>query len=122
MTDTNQDTIGETNVTKRKGVAIFAVSFILAIWLTIGSPENGLGDFVFLLISLLIGGFLIGTEGGRKAVKEFIDTIDLDPGNQQQQQQRVGGKTSKPTKLCSECGWKNPKGNNYCHDCGKELD
>ncbi|WP_148290967.1 zinc ribbon domain-containing protein [Halorhabdus tiamatea] len=31
--------------------------------------------------------------------------------------------SSKPNqkKICQNCGWQNPKDNNYCHDCGEEL-
>jgi membrane protease subunit (stomatin/prohibitin family) len=38
----------------------------------------------------------------------------------QQQQQQVGG-DSEPTRICPDCGWKNPESNNYCNDCGYEL-
>ncbi|MFC6990201.1 zinc-ribbon domain-containing protein [Haloplanus sp. GCM10025708] len=44
---------------------------------------------------------------------------DAETGNQQQQQ---GKPSSKSKQICSNCGWKNPKANNYCHDCGAELD
>lgn len=125
MPTTNQDTIGETNISKIKGASIFGISLILAIWFTIASPENGLGAFISLLFLFLFLGFLVGTEGGRKAAKKAIEDMQEEMENQngQQQQQQVGGKSSsEPTQVCSECGWKNPKNNNYCHDCGSELD
>jgi len=38
------------------------------------------------------------------------------------QQQQQSPSKSKQKVVCSSCGWKNPKSNNYCHDCGEELE
>ncbi|MFY4815845.1 zinc-ribbon domain-containing protein [Halorubrum sp. Atlit-26R] len=46
---------------------------------------------------------------------------DGEIGNLQQQQQQLGD-NSQPTVVCTNCGWKNPKSNNYCHDCGESLE
>lgn len=46
---------------------------------------------------------------------------DHDGGGQQSQQQQEVS-SSGPKRVCSECGWQNPQGNNFCHDCGSELE
>jgi len=38
------------------------------------------------------------------------------------QQHQQSSSESKPKVICSSCGWKNPTTNNYCHDCGEELE
>jgi hypothetical protein len=66
-----------------------------------------------LVLGGSLGGLMIFTESGR----EFMQEISENMENQQQQQSG-----SKGAKICPNCGWKNPKENNYCHDCGEKLD
>lgn len=69
--------------------------------------------FAFIVMGAIFGGvaWVFATESG-KAFREEVES-------QQQQQQSSG--SSEPKVVCSECGWQNPKNNNYCHDCGAEL-
>lgn len=71
----------------------------------------------FIGMGFLFGGvaWLFVTESGKKFRKEFAENM-----NDMQQQQQASS-SSKPKVVCSECGWQNPKTNNYCHDCGSEL-
>ncbi|MGQ3331221.1 hypothetical protein [Halorubrum sp. FL23] len=78
--------------------------------------------FGFFVISFIVGGVAWGfaTKSGRKFTKELFDNIEE---MEQQQQQSVSTSTSSEPKIvCSTCGWKNPKNNNYCHDCGEKLE
>lgn len=52
----------------------------------------------------------------RKEVSENMET----PQQQNQQQTKTGSSQVEQI-VCQNCGWKNPKTNNYCHDCGNEL-
>lgn len=75
----------------------------------------------FFVISFIFGGvaWAFATKSGAKFRKEFVDNIE---GMEQQQQQSVSTSSStEQNMVCSNCGWKNPKSNNYCHDCGEEL-
>lgn len=102
--------------------AILISSLILAIIITV-SNGGGIGAFIFFFIGSLglIG--LVSTKRGRMALIQAVLEIQEEMDNQNMQQQQVGGQSSsQPTQICSECGWKNPKKNNYCHDCGSELD
>jgi muramoyltetrapeptide carboxypeptidase LdcA involved in peptidoglycan recycling len=55
-------------------------------------------------------------EAFRKEVSENMET----PQQQNQQQTKMGSSQVEQI-VCQNCGWKNPKTNNYCHDCGNEL-
>lgn len=70
----------------------------------------------FFVVGIFFAGiaWLVGTASGRELMKEISDNMD-----QQQQQQSTGSSEAK--RICSECGWQNPKINNYCHDCGALL-
>jgi len=41
--------------------------------------------------------------------------------SQSQQQEIKTGSSQKEKIVCQSCGWKNPKTNKFCHDCGDEL-
>ena len=76
-------------------------------------------DPVFPLVcGLAVGGigFLTFTRSGVAMRRTFND---LQSDDQQQQQSSYA--SSEPKRICSNCGWQNPKANSYCHDCGEEL-
>lgn len=84
----------------------------------VSNPQDPV--FSFFVIGSIAGGvaWMMATESGVKVAKAMGNDIS----QQGQQQQQVGGSSSSGgTVICSECGWKNPKSNNYCHDCGAEL-
>lgn len=70
----------------------------------------------FFTVGFLCGGvaWAFATESGTVFREEFVENVNE---NQQQQQ----ATPSKPKVVCASCGWQNPKGNNYCHDCGERL-
>jgi membrane protease subunit (stomatin/prohibitin family) len=61
--------------------------------------------------------------------REFVKIMEqsMEEAQQQQQngtqQQQQNGTTQSQTEqvVCQSCGWKNPKANNFCHDCGNEI-
>jgi hypothetical protein len=76
----------------------------------------------FFVISFIFGGvaWAFATKSGTKFRKEFVDS--MEEIEQQQQEQSVSTSSNVDQNVvCSECGWKNPNSNNYCHDCGEEL-
>ena len=79
-------------------------------------PIFGIGGAI-LSPSEPVSGFVSGMLWAVILGALFIGVLMTDISGSQQQQQQVGG-NSEPTKICPECGWKNPKSNNYCHDCG----
>jgi Na+-transporting NADH:ubiquinone oxidoreductase subunit NqrB len=100
-------------------VGFFVVGGILGTIFNPAEPASG-----FLVFGFLIGGvaWALATESGRKSLEEFADIIEEMDQQQPQQQQSVStSSTVEKNVVCSECGWKNPKSNNYCHDCGEEL-
>lgn len=66
-----------------------------------------------IIIGVPIASLLLFTESGQEFLKEISESME----NQQQQQQN----SSKNKQICSNCGWRNPPSNNYCHDCGTDL-
>ena len=91
-----------------------------------------LGGIIFGLMAapgefsstFLSGVILAGTVGWlgftRTGATFWKGTMKIIKGASQQQEQKPS--SSEPTRICSNCGWRNPEENNYCHDCGKELD
>ena len=69
--------------------------------------------FTFLIIGLGAGGiaWAFATESGKQLREEI----------EKQQQQQQSSDNTEPKVVCSECGWQNPRKNNYCHDCGEDL-
>jgi membrane protease subunit (stomatin/prohibitin family) len=84
-------------------------------------PVFGIGGAI-LNSSEPVSGFVSGMLWAVILGVLFVGVLMTDlSGNQQQQQQQVGG-DSGPTRICPECGWKNPESNNYCNDCGFSFD
>jgi hypothetical protein len=77
----------------------------------INSPSTPISGFITGSIGL---GFLVGIIAVALIAKET-------GGSKGQQQQQQVGSDSEPTIICPECGWKNPKSNQYCNDCGYEF-
>lgn len=98
-----------------KKITIFLGTF-LSVGLLIGSIAIGeLG--VGLIVAVIAIGVLITLANvDNEAWGEFL--VDLEDINHQQQS---SFSESDPTRICSSCGWQNPRNNNYCHDCGSEL-
>lgn len=95
---------------------VAGVFLVGGIFGAISNPSDPVSGF--LVIGLISGGvaWAFATESGRIFREEFMENME-----QAQQQQQQNTSNSKPKVICSNCGWKNPKGNNYCHDCGEEL-
>lgn len=78
--------------------------------------------FGFLTIGSIAGGvaWMMATKSGVQFAKAW--NIDNSSSNTSNQQTTINSReNNEPTKICSSCGWKNPKSNTYCHDCGSEL-
>lgn len=88
------------------GIAVL-LGGVVGLFLNPSEPISSFFGGMFLMA--IVGVFIIGAL--------VSDTSDFN----NQQQQQTGG-NSKPKVVCSSCGWKNPKSNNYCHDCGEELE
>lgn len=73
----------------------------------------------FFVIGFIAGGVVWGlaTESGVK----FVKTMGYDIADNQQQQQSFGSGGKEEFIVCQDCGLKNPKSNNYCHDCEEPL-
>jgi len=111
----NKNFQGENSSNSQWGVVagVFLVGGIL------GAASNPDPIFGFFVIGFIFGGvaWAFVTESGKTFRKEFQKNMD----NMQQQQQQSSS-SSQPKVVCSNCGWRNPKSNNYCHDCGEKLD
>lgn len=116
-----KSTIGDTNVTVQRGAIIIILSFLIAMFVVIVNPEaSTFGTFIsqFLAYTFIIS--IVATKGGRKMVMNLAEEWNnIDMNNQNTE--KINTNSSEPTKICSSCGWKNPKSNTYCHDCGSEL-
>lgn len=103
---------------------IVAVAFLLggSMGLFSNPTEPTYGFFLF---GVTFGGatWLVLTDSGRQfrqEFSEFKEEIAEEIDETKQQQQQIPS-SSKPKIICGNCGWQNPKGNNYCHDCGEEV-
>lgn len=80
--------------------------------------------FGFLTIGFIAGGaaWMKLTKSGVQFAKAMnLDNSSSSSSTSTQQKTINRNKNNEPTKICSSCGWKNPKSNTYCHDCGSEL-
>jgi len=92
--------------------------------ITSGFVGAGIGAFIAgsffwgtVLIMIPIGLWFVFTKTGRESLNSFAESMEeLEQGQQGQ------NKKSKPKKICTECGWQNHVENNYCNDCGTELE
>ena len=90
----------------------------------------GAGIFTFFggILGLLanlsepISGFVAGVFLAGILSAVVVAAILSDGGGFNNQQQQQASSSSEAKVVCSSCGWKNPKSNNYCHDCGEELE
>lgn len=89
--------------------------FVGGILGAVANPAEPLSGF--FVIGLIVGGvaWSFATKSGKKFRTEFME-------NMEDAQQQQASSSSSPKVVCSNCGWKNPKTNNYCHDCGEQLD
>lgn len=101
----SQDGVGRVLITT------FIIGGIIGVIANPAQPVTG-----FLGIGFVFSGiaWLFGTESGARFREEVKDNME-----EAQQEQQFS--SSKPKVVCSNCGWQNPKGNNYCHDCGTKL-
>lgn len=98
------------------GVVVFILSLLLA---SAVSPNPGI--FLFLLSAPL---FILMTTASKSGVamrREFVKIMEQSMEETQQQQQDGTTQSQTDKVVCQSCGWKNPKANNFCHDCGNEL-
>lgn len=95
-------------------VALIALFFGFA-----GAAESQQPASSFIFSALFFGGiaWLLLTEAGR----DVLNSITSMANQQQQQQAGTGGGENGGKRICSNCGWRNPVSNNYCHDCGEPL-
>lgn len=78
------------------------------------------GEFLISML-LILPLFILAvfTNLGREIVAQIIHIFKQAAANADQNQATFGAGKKKLT--CPSCGWQNPDGNNYCHDCGSEL-
>jgi len=92
---------------------------------------GGLGSTLLLdgsnFVSFIITGclvaspfWLIFTESGAEWGVENL--MDSTPENVKQTSDSKTSTESRSNVVCQTCGWQNSRENNYCHDCGEELD
>jgi membrane protease subunit (stomatin/prohibitin family) len=96
------------------------VGFIMGVVVTIAMGAELLAGVVFYSLGFTVLGLALGTKEGRDELRKIWKEAKKR-NDQQQQQQQVGG-DSEPTRICPDCGWKNPESNNYCNDCGFPFD
>lgn len=101
-------------------VAIGVVVFIIGGLLGAGSNPDPAVGFMGIGFLFLIVAWVIITESG-VAFRRVMSKEMAEAAEQQQQQTINTGKSNEKTRACQNCGWQNPKNNNYCHDCGNEL-
>lgn len=99
----------------------FLIGGILGPMINPAEPVSG-----FFVFGFTIGGvaWVFATKSGRKSWEEFVNWVEkMEQQQQKEQQQSISTSSSTEQNIvCSNCGWKNPKSNNYCHDCGGELE
>ena len=98
-----------------KAIGIF-VGILFTLGLIIGALGAGEPGAALFILAIAGGIFVALTKEGRKAGREFMK--ELEQANQQQSNSSKSGST----RVCSNCGWQNPASNNFCHDCGSELE
>lgn len=104
---------------KQQWSVVGGVFLIFGIMGSIGNPQQPISSF------FLLGGFagfcawVMATESAAKLAKAM--NLDSRSSTSNQQKTINSNNNNEPTKICSSCGWKNPKSNSYCHDCGSEL-
>lgn len=100
------------------GIAIgaFLIGGIIGAMANPSQPVAG-----FIVIGIMFAGvalFLVALFTQPEEMKEAWEELK-DAWEEAQQQQTSSSSKSKI--VCSNCGWKNPEDNNYCHDCGEKL-
>jgi ribosomal protein L40E len=120
MSDTTDDLESELEDAdappKSHVTAIVLGSLVVSAILVSSSPDVGIVALIFYFIGFTTLGMMIFTKEGRNATKEIIQEVQQGDNKVQ-----VENTSTERKQICSECGWKNPKSNNYCHDCGSEL-
>lgn len=97
-----------------RGGAVIGIGVVVIVFSAmIMPPESAV---VWGMMVSFVSAFAI-TQWG-VVTRRVLSDHKQDTGSQQQQQ----SSSSKPKQICSNCGWRNPQTNNYCHDCGAELD
>ena len=76
------------------------------------------GFFAFGAIGLIVGVALL-TEPGLQMMELLSENLGNDDNSQQSTV--TTPKSSKPKRICQECGWQNAESNNFCHDCGSTM-
>lgn len=79
-------------------------SFLVSFWLMLAHHRPGLG-----LLALVVG----------FVPMVYLDKVSKDPLRDWEPGQESN--QSQSDQVCQECGWQNPHSNNYCIDCGGEL-
>jgi hypothetical protein len=54
-------------------------------------------------------------------VRPLIQYINKNAAGQIDTSGEYSTQKSQSSQICPECGWQNPVNNNYCHDCGTDL-
>jgi len=128
MTDSNQEELSPDDWNYRRderidpsktesiaSISSIGLGIVLSFWLTsTGNPVLAL-----LVLAIGFGLPLFLTEGGQVMLKDAQRNYNEGKENSLSQQQEQQSGTSK--QVCSECGWQNPRQNQYCHDCGVQL-
>ncbi|WP_277541310.1 hypothetical protein [Haloarcula laminariae] len=103
-----------------KAVAIVSllsvgVGILLSFWFSFsGNPLLGL---VVLVLGVVLP--LTLTEYGREELRRAKEQYKA--GKKESYSQPKQNTQSVSKQICKQCGWQNPRSNNYCIDCGEEL-
>ena len=79
---------------------------------------SGILALFFLQSNIFISIFLVSV--GLLFLLLYYSDESLQEVLEEMEQQQSSSKSDQK-KICQNCGWQNPKDNNYCHDCGGEL-
>lgn len=102
---------------QKLGIGTGAV-LVIGFFGAISNPQPFLGFSTMGMLTMIALWLTISKHGVafRKGISE-----NMEAPQQQNQQQTKTDSSQVEQIVCQNCGWKNPKANNYCHDCGNEL-
>jgi len=97
------------------GIAVFIMAGIVG---ALMAPEIATTAAALFSLGGVVLTWLAITETG-VAFRRQLENMDT---NTQSQQQQIEKSNQSSKRTCQNCGWQNRKQNNFCHDCGNELD
>jgi len=100
------------------GLVVLVASFALAASMP---ASTGMASRLFVVSFPLFLTLMVFSKTNIALRREFVRIMKnaAEEASQEQQQSTPQSKTEQV--VCQSCGWKNPKNNNFCHDCGSEL-